>query len=53
MELGWSQEQLGEEAGLHRTYIGKLERGEIDLSFTRAVRIAWALGCKLSELYEE
>ena len=25
---GWTQEQLGLEAGLHRAYVGQIERGE-------------------------
>jgi transcriptional regulator with XRE-family HTH domain len=45
---GLSQEQLGAKAGVHRTYIGKVERGEKEISLRTATKIAGALGTKLS-----
>lgn len=39
-----SQEALGDILGLHRTYIGALERGDKNLSFRTAERIAERLG---------
>jgi transcriptional regulator with XRE-family HTH domain len=43
MQLGLSQERLGEVAGLHRTYIGAVERGEKNLTVVTLCRIANAL----------
>jgi transcriptional regulator with XRE-family HTH domain len=43
MRLGLSQERLGEVAGLHRTYIGAVERGEKNLTVLTLCRIANAL----------
>ena len=42
-ELGISQEELAERAGLHRTYVCDVERGARNLSLHSIVRIAAAL----------
>ena len=49
-QVGWSQEELAEVAGLHRTYIGAIERGERNVSLENIVGIAHALQVKPSEL---
>ena len=43
-ELGYSQETLGQEAGLHRTFIGAVERSESNISLDNLERLAKALG---------
>ena len=48
-----SQERLAELSGLHRTYIGSVERGERNITLVNAERIARALDVKLSELLQE
>ena len=47
---GWSQEELGLKAGLHRTYIGSIERHERNVSLINLGRIAKAFGVKPTEL---
>lgn len=48
MEL--SQEALADEAGIDRSHMGKIERGERNVTFLNILRIAKALRCKPSEI---
>ena len=41
---GWSQEELGFQAGLHRTFIAHVERESRNISIDNIERIATALG---------
>lgn len=43
LELGFSQEELAERAGVHRTYVGMLERGEKNATLYSIERLAGAL----------
>jgi len=47
---GLNQEQLGDLVGLHRTYIGGLERAERNASLGTISRLANALGYEVHEL---
>src|ERR1700689_3221068 len=49
-QRGWSQEAFADVAGVHRTYMGHLERGEKNVSFLSILRVANALGVTPSEL---
>jgi len=50
VKQGISQEKLAEMSGLHRTYIGMVERGEKNITLLNYVRIASALNVPLHEL---
>lgn len=49
-KLGISQEALAELCGLHRTYVGSVERGERNITLVNAERIARALKTDLRDL---
>jgi transcriptional regulator with XRE-family HTH domain len=49
---GISQEAFAASCGLHRTYIGGIERGERNVSFANLLRIADALDVRPSQLLE-
>jgi transcriptional regulator with XRE-family HTH domain len=49
-EKNISQEKLAEYAGLHRTYIGMIERFERNITLINAEKVARALGVNISEL---
>ena len=48
-----SQEGLAELAGLHRTYVGSVERAERNVSIDNMERLAAAVGVALPELLRE
>jgi transcriptional regulator with XRE-family HTH domain len=48
-----SQAELGERCGLHRTYIGSVERGERNISLLNLRRIAKVLRVNLADLFVE
>lgn len=48
---GLSQEQLAELAGLHRTYVSSLERGQRNVGVDNILALASALGVPPAELF--
>jgi len=52
-KLGFSQEELAELSGLHRTYIGAVERGERNITLLNAEKIAVSLQVSLSILVSQ
>jgi transcriptional regulator with XRE-family HTH domain len=49
---GLSQEALGLEAGLDRTYVSSVERGHRNISFDNLVKIAETIDARPSQLLE-
>jgi len=50
---GFSQEELADRAGLHRTYVGSVERAERNISIDNIERLAAALRMQAAELLAE
>ena len=48
--LGLSQEQLAERVGCHRNYMGRIERGEQNITLDMMVRVAKATNRTVEEL---
>ena len=53
LKIGLSQEKLAEEAGLHRTYISDIERGDRNVSLVNIRRLAKALKIQSSDIMKE
>ena len=52
VKKGYSQEQLGERARVHRTYVGMVERGEKNITLGNMQKFAQALGVKVKDLID-
>jgi transcriptional regulator with XRE-family HTH domain len=52
-EKGWSQDELAARSGLHRTYIGTVERAEQSITVDSMEKLASALNVKVARLLEE
>lgn len=50
--IGISQEELADRAGVHRTYIGAVERSEVNVSIDNIDRISAALEVSAATLLE-
>lgn len=50
-ELKLSQEKLAEFAGLHRNYVGAVERGEINIAVDNIEKLAKALNIDICEFF--
>ncbi|WP_038757481.1 helix-turn-helix domain-containing protein [Burkholderia pseudomallei] len=48
--LGWTQEELADRAQIDRSYLGGVERGERNVTFTVLSEICAALGCDVGEI---
>jgi transcriptional regulator with XRE-family HTH domain len=51
--LGLSQEQLAERAGLHRTYVSSVERGQRNVGLDNILDLAAALEVPAARLFED
>lgn len=52
-QQGISQEELADRCGLHRTYVGSVERGERNVTLSTVTRFAAALGVDAPELLRD
>ncbi|WP_460808391.1 helix-turn-helix domain-containing protein [Nocardioides salsibiostraticola] len=50
LRAGLSQETLAERAGLHRTYVGSVERGERNISLGSLFALADVLGVRAGSI---
>ena len=53
VKQGFSQEELADIAGLHRTYVGSVERGERNISIDNMERLANALKIRIQDLLND
>jgi transcriptional regulator with XRE-family HTH domain len=48
---GWTQEELAEACGLHRTYVSMVERGQCNIGLDNLEKLADAFGLSLPEFF--
>jgi transcriptional regulator with XRE-family HTH domain len=52
-QADYSQESFADRIGVHRTFVGAVERGETNISLDNVAKIAKGLGIPLSQLFAE
>lgn len=50
-EKGYSQEELAFKAGVHRTYVGMIERAEKNITLVNIEKVAKALEIEIKDLF--
>jgi len=53
LKKGISQEDLADRCGVHRTYMGRIERGETNITLTNIYKVARGLGVSPASLLGE
>jgi len=53
VKLGLSQEALAARAGVHRTYIGMIERAEKNITLENIQKICCALDLKIGDFFSD
>ncbi len=53
LERGYSQERFGEVCRIDRTYVGMIERGEVNVTLAMVVKLARGLEISLVDLFVE
>ena len=53
LERGYSQEMFGEVCRIDRTYVGMIERGEVNITLAMVAKLARGLGLSLADLFAE
>lgn len=52
-QLGLSQEEFADKAGIHRTYVSSIELGKVQISIGIAQQLAVALEMPLSKIWKD
>jgi len=52
-KLGISQEELASRAGVHRTYIGMIERAEKNITLENIEKVCKALDLSISDFFKD
>jgi transcriptional regulator with XRE-family HTH domain len=50
LQLGVSQDALAHAAEIDRSYVGRIERGEVNVTLEKAYKLAKALDCDIQDL---
>ncbi len=52
IEAGLTQEAFADRAEIHRSHIGEIERGEVDIALSSLMKVSQALGVTISKLIQ-
>lgn len=50
IKAGLTQEAFADRAQIHRSHIGEIERGEVDIALSSLMKVSQALGVPISQL---